>query len=262
LRIATFVIRCAAVRHDDYSQPVTDFQIAPVTKKLLFSVPVRSVAVDTSSVLAGEPADPSAGGGLPDEAGTAIPFDHQLKVVYETAFDGLFIVDDGRRYLRINEPAAKLLGAPADQILTSRIEDFTPPELWPALERLWAAFKRDGKLQGPYEVLRGDGDRSYVEFQAAWNFDSGQHLIAAREMNPPWSKTGANSPMDDGPQLTSRECEVIQLAAEGKSTREIAVALFLSPGTVKTHLHNVYEKLGARDRAAAVAACIRRGLIE
>jgi DNA-binding NarL/FixJ family response regulator len=62
--------------------------------------------------------------------------------------------------------------------------------------------------------------------------------------------------------LTAREREVLQLAAEGGSTREIAAVLFLSPGTVKTHLHNVYGKLGARDRASAVANGMRRGLID
>jgi two-component system, NarL family, nitrate/nitrite response regulator NarL len=62
--------------------------------------------------------------------------------------------------------------------------------------------------------------------------------------------------------LTLREREVLQLAADGRSTPQIAELLFLSPGTVKTHLHNIYGKLAARDRASAVAQGIRRGLIE
>jgi DNA-binding CsgD family transcriptional regulator len=61
--------------------------------------------------------------------------------------------------------------------------------------------------------------------------------------------------------LTPREVEVLQLGAEGRSTREIADVLFVSPGTVKTHFQHVYEKLGSRDRAAAVAEALRRGLI-
>jgi two-component system nitrate/nitrite response regulator NarL len=65
-----------------------------------------------------------------------------------------------------------------------------------------------------------------------------------------------------GPDLlTAREQEVLGMLASGASAPEIARRLFLSPATVKSHLHNVYEKLGVSDRAAAVAEGMRRGLI-
>jgi|tagenome__1003787_1003787.scaffolds.fasta_scaffold20702929_1 two-component system nitrate/nitrite response regulator NarL len=61
--------------------------------------------------------------------------------------------------------------------------------------------------------------------------------------------------------LSPREREVLGLLASGASAPAIARQLFLSPATVKSHLHNVYEKLGVSDRAAAVAEGMRRGLI-
>jgi two-component system, NarL family, nitrate/nitrite response regulator NarL len=61
--------------------------------------------------------------------------------------------------------------------------------------------------------------------------------------------------------LTARETEILALLATGASAPEIAGELHLSPATIKTHLHNLYSKLGVSDRAAAVAAGIRRGLI-
>jgi len=61
--------------------------------------------------------------------------------------------------------------------------------------------------------------------------------------------------------LSAREREILGLLAEGASAPEIARRLYLSPATVKTHLHNVYEKLGVSERAAAVAEGMRRGLI-
>jgi two-component system, NarL family, nitrate/nitrite response regulator NarL len=64
------------------------------------------------------------------------------------------------------------------------------------------------------------------------------------------------------PRLTDREREVLVKAADGASNVQIAEALHLSPETVKTHLHNVFEKLGTRDRTAAVAQAIRQGLID
>jgi two-component system nitrate/nitrite response regulator NarL len=61
--------------------------------------------------------------------------------------------------------------------------------------------------------------------------------------------------------LSPRESEILGLLASGASAPQIARRLFLSPATVKSHLHNVYEKLGVSDRAAAVAEGMRRGLI-
>jgi DNA-binding CsgD family transcriptional regulator len=53
--------------------------------------------------------------------------------------------------------------------------------------------------------------------------------------------------------LTPREREVVHLVAAGKTNAQIAAELWVTPGTVKTHLENVYEKLGIGSRAAAVS---------
>lgn len=65
-----------------------------------------------------------------------------------------------------------------------------------------------------------------------------------------------------GPTLSSREREVLNMIALGRSIPAIAEALFLAPSTVKTHVQRLYEKLGVGDRAAAVAEAMRRGLLE
>lgn len=62
--------------------------------------------------------------------------------------------------------------------------------------------------------------------------------------------------------LTARESEILGLLAAGASAPDIGGRLHLSTATVKTHLHNLYEKLGVNDRAAAVAEGMRRGLIQ
>jgi DNA-binding NarL/FixJ family response regulator len=54
-------------------------------------------------------------------------------------------------------------------------------------------------------------------------------------------------------QLTAREREVFRLIGEGRNNAEIADALFVSVATVKTHINNLFAKLGVRDRAQAVA---------
>ncbi|GGT33966.1 hypothetical protein GCM10014713_29680 [Streptomyces purpureus] len=59
----------------------------------------------------------------------------------------------------------------------------------------------------------------------------------------------------------AREREVLELVAKGTSNREIAAELFISEATVKTHLTHVYAKLGAKDRAAAVAVAYERKIL-
>jgi DNA-binding CsgD family transcriptional regulator len=54
-------------------------------------------------------------------------------------------------------------------------------------------------------------------------------------------------------RLTTREAEVIELVAAGLTNAAIAERLWISPGTVKKHLDNVYAKLGVANRTAAVA---------
>lgn len=66
----------------------------------------------------------------------------------------------------------------------------------------------------------------------------------------------------DRPALTERENEVLRLLAEGRTAQKIGAELHLSEATIKTHLHNLYEKLDVSDRAAAVATAMRWGLLE
>ncbi|GEL18520.1 response regulator [Pseudonocardia asaccharolytica] len=68
---------------------------------------------------------------------------------------------------------------------------------------------------------------------------------------------------DEEPEepLSGRELEVLRLVAGGATNREMARQLFISEATIKTHLLHIYAKLDVRDRASAVAAAYRRGLL-
>jgi DNA-binding NarL/FixJ family response regulator len=63
-------------------------------------------------------------------------------------------------------------------------------------------------------------------------------------------------------QLSTREIEVLRLVADGADNREIAERLFVSSETVKTHLNNIYRKLGVAGRAHAVAIGLRQGWLD
>ncbi|QPC47523.1 response regulator [Mangrovibacillus cuniculi] len=62
--------------------------------------------------------------------------------------------------------------------------------------------------------------------------------------------------------LTRRECEVLQLLADGCSNRTIGDELFISEKTVKNHVSNILQKLNVNDRTQAVVQAIKNGWVE
>ncbi|MEA2388705.1 MAG: two-component system, NarL family, nitrate/nitrite response regulator NarL [Thermoleophilaceae bacterium] len=188
--------------------------------------------------------------------------DERIQTICRTALDALVVVDDRRRFVGANGAAAKLYRMPTERLLGCRLDDFSADEHLGILSDLWFRFQRDGRQDGHYELVRADGSRAMVQYRATRGFNNGEHLIAIREIavrpglrNGLWAQRARMS-------LSPRELEVLQLVAEGRSAPEIGEILFVSAGTVKTHLKNIYGKLGARDRASAVAAALRRGMID
>lgn len=64
---------------------------------------------------------------------------------------------------------------------------------------------------------------------------------------------------DDSNPLTERESEVLELVAEGKTTKEIAKVLFLSPGTVRNYISTILDKLDVGNRIEAIARFKEKG---
>ncbi|MGH8791926.1 MAG: response regulator [Stackebrandtia sp.] len=94
---------------------------------------------------------------------------------------------------------------------------------------------------------------------------AGEALLApsvTRRLIEEFARTGAtrtrSSRLD---VLTSREAEVLTLIARGLSNSEIAARLVVAEQTVKTHVGNVFSKLGLRDRAQAVVCAYESGLV-
>lgn len=62
--------------------------------------------------------------------------------------------------------------------------------------------------------------------------------------------------------LTRRECEVLQMLADGKSNRRIGEDLYISEKTVKNHVSNILQKMNVNDRTQAVVVAIKNGWVE
>ena len=85
---------------------------------------------------------------------------------------------------------------------------------------------------------------------------TGRVLAIYRSAPPP--RAGRDPALD---ALTSREREVLALIGQGKTNTEIGAGLFVSDGTVKTHINHLFTKLQLRDRAAAVVFAFDHDLV-
>ncbi|MFC3492649.1 response regulator transcription factor [Glycomyces rhizosphaerae] len=108
---------------------------------------------------------------------------------------------------------------------------------------------------GVMRAMTGDGDDLLVAFA--------QTVVLARRR---LTNTTSSVPRQRPPRpalkaLSDREFQILTALTEGKRNAEIAIDLFVSEDTVKTHAKHLYRKLGARDRAHAVAIAFRTGLL-
>jgi len=125
-----------------------------------------------------------------------------------------------------------------------------------------------------YESLRAGASGFLLKRTPAEDLVSGVRVIARGEalLEPSVTRrlldTFARHPLPSGPDtaaladLTAREREVLVLIARGLSNGEIAGELFLSEGTVKTHVKRIFAKLAVRDRAQAVVFAYDAGLVQ
>ena len=189
----------------------------------------------------------------------------QLKRLFDRSPVPMVMVDGERRYVEVNRPARLTFRLSLDEMRGYTIDDLTPPQELPTLEASWARLLETGCVAGPYEHAGPDGSRFDTVYFGLANALPGLHLAAFVPAGWPEDELSLleeESLAQVVTPLTPREREVLQLAAEGLSGPSIAERLFVSPGTVKSHFQNIYEKLGVRDRAGAVARGLRLAFID
>ena len=163
----------------------------------------------------------------------------------------MLLADDARRYVDVNDAACALLGLDRAALLAAGVDGLTPPALRGSVPVLWDRFLAQGSMHGVYELTDASGQLLRVTYLAIAAVLPGRHLsclLTARRVDAP----GA---------LTSRERDVIGLAAQGLTSREIAQTLSLSRATVETHFRGAVKRLAARNRAHAIALALARGEI-
>jgi two-component system NarL family response regulator len=101
--------------------------------------------------------------------------------------------------------------------------------------------------------------RSVAVGASWWDAAASQEIQTAFQHGLPSSKAAILS--DAVNPLTNREQEILSLVARGKSNQEIANELYISPGTVRVHIHTILQKLEVRDRTQAAIVAIQKGLV-
>jgi DNA-binding CsgD family transcriptional regulator len=180
---------------------------------------------------------------------------------FDTAPVALLAADDERRIVRVNRRWCDLTGYDADSATAMRIDDLLAPESRPGIEMRWSDLLATGLATARIVVLRPDHVRVAIRYGGFANVMDGVHVAAclaepgqdARALRPARARRAG--------QLTRREQESLRLVAMGMTTTTAADQLGISPETVRTHVRNAMNKLGARTRAQAIAVAMRDGEI-
>jgi NarL family two-component system response regulator LiaR len=91
--------------------------------------------------------------------------------------------------------------------------------------------------------------------------DRGESVLEAKVTGKVLSNMRRSGEMKPHEQLTQRELEILGLIAEGKSNHDIAAELYIAVKTVKTHITNIFSKLGVEDRTQAAIYAHRNKLV-
>jgi PAS domain S-box-containing protein len=170
------------------------------------------------------------------------------------------LVDEHRSVVDVNAAFVRLLdvrrGSVVGRPLASLVVD------GPLLTQAeWAKQIAAGRASGEAALRREDGGSVGVQWAATAEEVTGRRLVLLVALNT--SRWGGSFRRQDrspaASELSPREIEIVRLVAAGSTAGEIADDLRLSHHTVRTHVRNAMDKLGARSRAHLVAQALGRG---
>jgi len=162
----------------------------------------------------------------------------------------LLVMGEAARARGEAERAARLCGAAEAHRVRAGVGNWT---FYGPDYRRFLSQAREALTAAGWASVWDDGQRLTLEQAVAYALDGGEPAPSATQQ-------GRGAVGGTG-VLTAREAQVLRLVAAGRSNREIAAELVLSPKTVGRHLDNIYVKLGVSSRTAAATAALRDRLI-
>jgi PAS domain S-box-containing protein len=172
----------------------------------------------------------------------------------------MVLLDGNRRQVDVNGPYLKLLGHSRKDGIGHPIWEFRADGR--ASSAQWEAALSAGTFTGETALLSATGGSVAVQWAATVEAMTGQRLILFVALSTStWGRRFRRVTSDDEAprKLSDRELTVVRLVARGNTGREIADELNIAHDTVRTHVRNAMEKVGARSRAQLVAKALGDG---
>jgi PAS domain S-box-containing protein len=188
-----------------------------------------------------------------------------LSTLFQAAFrdsrNAMVLADDVRRIVDVNGACLRLLGHPRADVVNRHMWEFVAggPAMTP---RQWAAGLGRQRFTGEAEMVRVDGTTVDVQWGATTEVVTGRMLVLVVALSVSGRGRGlrlAGEFETRGGALSDREREIVRLVALGATGPEIADELQISHNTVRTHLRNSMQRVGARSRAQLVAKALGEG---
>lgn len=179
---------------------------------------------------------------------------------FKRSRNAMALVDTTRRHVEVNGAYLQLVGYPRSAIIGRPIYELVAGG--PLLSKAqWRDAIMLPRFTGVVDVVRSDDRRVTVQFAGHPEVVTGRRLVLAvalttRERNRPVLDDSRTSALD---VLSERERDVLRLISMGATGPEIAEELYVTHNTVRTHVRNAMNKLGARSRAQLVAMALAEG---
>jgi len=106
----------------------------------------------------------------------------RYQALFETTLDGIMIVDDGGRYVDVNESLCRMLKTPREELIGTHFSQFIPPELLDEASTDFQELKSFGSFQGEFPLRARDGSLVELEWRSRANFLPGLHFCVARDI--------------------------------------------------------------------------------
>jgi len=182
-------------------------------------------------------------------------------LAFRQSRNAMALLDDRRRVLEVNGALLKLLGYRSQDMVGHPIYEFVigGPMLSP---EEWAAALAQTEMNGDAKLRCADGTTVVVHWGAHIETVTGRRLVLLVALGTErWGGRFRRdpSPPSETPKLSTREREIVRLVSLGSSGPEIADELNIAHDTVRTHVRNAMEKVGARSRAHLVARALGDG---
>lgn len=189
--------------------------------------------------------------------------------VFEGSHIPMALVDRERRYVAVNDAVVELYQYGREDVIGELAGRTAYQDDAAAGDADWDTLLTTNELYGERVVEHGSGAPMRVSYAAHTTKVNGRWLALfvtlSAHLEPGGEELIGAAPPEvttsQSKALTPREREVVRRVALGRSTRQIAADMYLSPATVRSHVRNAMVKTGAHTRAQLVAIALGEGLV-